>query len=76
MNNLYLLKCYQPSAEGINIICYAGSKGKVCAWLCVCMCVLYICVNVGIQVWICVCGSDYVPKTANKYLYISKQVLF
>lgn len=35
INNLYLLKCCQPSAEGINIICYAGRKGKVCAWLCV-----------------------------------------
>jgi len=31
INNLYLLKCYQPGAEGINIICYAGS-GTVCVF--------------------------------------------
>lgn len=53
--NLYLLKCYQASADGINIICYAGSKGEVCLPLCVCVCVHTVCVQkVGfsdVNVW-------------------------
>lgn len=47
--HLYLLKSYQPSAEGINFNCYAGRQGKMCAWLCVHA--LYI--HVRFQVWMC-----------------------